>query len=78
MTKLQREKHIANLIDVITSAGAKLDRWGFYRLNEWKIDTRKVNLKVYTPSKVKLISKPMVDVTPEQLNVYINKRILKK
>lgn len=71
MTKTQRKKHINNLDAILIDAGATQDRWGMYHIGEYKFDTRKVNMKIYK-SKIKISSKPMVDVSVEGFQSYVN------
>jgi len=72
MTKIQRQKHINDLNTVLEQAGATLDRWGMYHINDYKFDTREVNLKVYK-AKNKIQSTPMVKISILQFQNYINR-----
>lgn len=72
MTKIQRQKHITLINTTLLAAGATLDRWGTYRLGEYKFDTRETNLKIYK-NKDKISSKPMVQITIEELQAYLIK-----
>jgi len=72
MTKIQRAKHINDLNTILTNAGAELDRWGTYRLGEYKFDTRETNLKIYK-NKNKIQSTPMVKISILDFQEYINK-----
>jgi len=76
MTKIQRQKHIEALNDILTQAGATIDRWGQYHIREYKFDTRETNLKVYK-GKIKVKSTPMVNITLEEFKNYIDARINK-
>lgn len=72
MTKIQRQKHIQELNNILVNAGAELDRWGTYRLKDFKFDTRETNLKVYK-GKQKILSKPMVRISTLEFKNYLNK-----
>ena len=61
MTKIQRQKHIAQLNTILEEAGATLDRWGQYHIGNYKFDTREVNMKIYH-NKIKFKSVPMTKI----------------
>lgn len=75
MTKIQRQKHIAALNLILENAGATLDRWGQYHIGDYKFDTREVNIKIYK-GKNKIQSTPMVKVSVEKFQEYINKIVV--
>jgi len=66
MTKTTRENHIASINALLVRYGATLDRWGMYHINDYKFDTRAVNLKIFS-GKTKIKSVPMMKVTLESL-----------
>jgi hypothetical protein len=74
MTKIQRQKHIAALNTILENAGATEDRWGMYHIGDYKFDTREVNLKIYK-DKAKISSKPMVRISIDEFQNYVNKII---
>jgi len=61
-----RENHIASINALFVKYGATLDRYGTYKLGNYKFDTRAVNLKIFS-GKVKIKSTPMMKVTLESL-----------
>jgi len=61
MTKIQRQKHIAQLNTILEEAGATLDRWGMHHIGNYKIDTRETNMKIYH-NKIKFKSEPMTKI----------------
>lgn len=75
MTKIQRQKHIATLNLILENAGATLDRWDQYHIGDYKFDTREVNIKIYK-GKNKIQSTPMVKVSVEKFQEYVNKIVV--
>jgi len=73
MTSTAREKHIADINSLLVKHGATLDRYGMYHINDYKFDTRAVNLKIFS-GKIKIVSTPMgkltLDVLEKRLKVY--------
>ena len=71
-----RENHINSINNLLTKYKATLDSYGMYHIGNYKFDTRKVNLKIYS-GKIKIVSVPMVKVTLEafekRLKIYANK-----
>ena len=61
MTKIQRQKHIAQLNTILEEAGATIDRWGQYHIGKYKFDTREVNMKIYHEN-IKFKSVPMTKI----------------
>jgi len=61
-----RELHIASINALLVKHGAKLDRYGTYKLGNYKFDTRAVNLKIFS-GKIKIKSTPMMKVDLELL-----------
>jgi len=66
MASTIREKHIAEINSLLIKHGAVLDKYGTYRLGDYKFDTRAVNLKIFS-GKIKIKSIPMMKVTLESL-----------
>jgi len=66
MASTPREKHIADINSLLIKHGATLDRYGTYHLENYKFDTRAVNLKIHH-GKIKIKSVPMMKVTLESL-----------
>ncbi len=60
MTPKQRELHLQAITNLLNKY-CTIDRWNTYRLNDYKFDNRKVNLKI-TKSSVKIFSEPLVKV----------------
>jgi len=60
MTPKQREIHLQTINDLLNKY-CVIDRWGTYRLGDYKFDNRKVNLKI-TKDKIKIFSKPLVKI----------------
>jgi len=48
-----RENHIASLNALFVKYGAKLDRYGTYKIGNYKFDTRQINLKIFS-GKIKI------------------------
>jgi len=67
MASIAREKHIADINSTLVKYGANLDRYGTYRIGNYKFDTRAVNLKIHH-GKIKIKSTPMMKVTLESLD----------
>ena len=66
MTSIAREKHIVSINALLVKHGANLDRYGMYHINDYKFDTRAVNLKIHH-GKIKIKSIPMMKITLESL-----------
>ena len=66
MTSIARENHIASINALLVKHGATLDRYGTYRIGDYKFDTRAVNLKIFS-GKTKIKSTPMMKVTLDSL-----------
>jgi len=66
MASTARENHIASINALLIKHGAVLDRYGTYRIGDYKFDTRAVNLKIHH-GKIKIKSTPMMKVTLESL-----------
>jgi len=66
MTSIAREKHIASINALLVKYGAIKDRYDMYHINDYKFDTRAVNLKIHH-GKIKIKSVPMMKVTLESL-----------
>lgn len=71
-----RDNHIASLNALLTKYGATKDRWDMYHIGDYKFDTRKVNLKIFS-GKIKIVSTPMGKLTLEafekRLKIYVSK-----
>jgi len=67
MASTARENHIASINALLVKHGAYLDKYGTYRLGNYKFDTRAVNLKIHH-GKIKIKSVPMMKVTLESLD----------
>lgn len=71
-----RELHIASINALLVKYGAKLDRYGTYKLGNYKFDTRAINLKIFS-GKIKIVSIPMgkltLDVLEKRLKIYAKK-----
>lgn len=61
-----RELHIASINALLVKYGAVLDRYGTYKLGNYKFDTRAVNLKIFS-GKIKIKSMVMTKLTLESL-----------
>jgi len=61
-----RENHIASINSLLVKYNATKDRYGTYRIGDYKFDTRAVNLKIHH-GKIKIKSTPMMKVTLESL-----------
>jgi len=61
-----RENHIASINALLVKYGAMLDKYGTYHINDYKFDTRAVNLKIFS-GKFKIKSVPMMKVSLESL-----------
>jgi len=66
MTKITRENHIASINALLVKYGAVLDRYGTYKLGNYKFDTRAVNLKIFS-GKIKIKSIVMTKLTLDSL-----------
>ena len=62
-----RENHIASINSLLVKYGAVLDRYGTYKLGNYKFDTRQINLKIFS-GKIKIKSTPMMKVTLKSLD----------
>jgi len=62
-----RENHIASINALLVKYGATKDRYDMYHINDYKFDTRAVNLKIFS-GKTKIKSTPMMKVTLESLD----------
>jgi len=67
MASTARENHMASINALLIKHGAVLDRYGTYHINDYKFDTRAVNLKIHH-GKIKIKSVPMMKVTLESLD----------
>jgi len=61
-----RDNHIASINALLVKYGAILDRYGTYKLGNYKFDTRAVNLKIFS-GKIKIKSTPMMKITLKSL-----------
>jgi len=61
-----RENHIASINSLLVKYGAVLDRYGTYKLGDYKFDTRAINLKIFS-GRFKIKSIPMNKLTLESL-----------
>jgi len=61
-----RELHIASINALLVKHGAVLDRYGTYKLGNYKFDSRAINLKIFS-GKTKIKSTPMMKVALESL-----------
>jgi len=57
MASTTRENHIAQINSLLVKYGATLDRYGTYRIGDYKFDTRAINLKIHH-GKTKIKSTP--------------------
>jgi hypothetical protein len=73
MTKTERENHIKALNTIIENHGFTANRFGIYHKDQYKIDTRDNNLKIWKED-FKALSKPLIQVTAMQLENYLLKR----
>ena len=67
MASTARGLHISAINALLVKHGANLDRYGTYRIVDYKFDTRAVNLKIHH-GKIKIKSTPMMKVTLESLD----------
>jgi hypothetical protein len=72
MTQCQRAKHVTALNTIIESHGFEANRFGIYHKEQFKIDTRDTNIKIWK-GDFKKLSKPLTQITPEQLEAYLIK-----
>lgn len=72
MTKIQRQKHINSINQLLIENGFELDRWGTYRKGNLKFNTKETNIKIFK-DKTKKFSEPMVNITLERLQEIIKK-----
>jgi len=63
---IARENHIASINALLIKYNATKDIYGMYHINDYKFDTRAVNLKIFS-GKIKIKSVPMMKVTLESL-----------
>jgi len=67
MASTARGLHISAINALLVKHGANLDRYGTYRIGDYKFDTRAVNLKIHH-GKIKIKSTPMMKITLESLD----------
>lgn len=72
MTTCQRKHHIEAINAFLENNGFELDRWGKYRKGNVRIDSTSTNLKI-NRGDFKVFSKPMVNITMENLETLIQK-----
>ena len=72
MTKAQRTKHIAAIDKMIEDHGFVINCFGIYHKDQYKIDTRETNIKIWK-GEFKKLSKPLVQISLDDMTEILSK-----
>lgn len=86
MTKKQKSERILEIKNVIESSGFILDSYGNYVLTKnskkYRMKMKKINIRFETKPDIKghtwfsVFSKPIVNISPETLKSFLEKRFI--
>ena len=71
MTKIQKQKHIDAIHQLVESSGYIANHWGKYHRGDIKIDIADNNIKIWRGER-KIWSKTMTALTLEEISARIN------